>query len=137
MKPVTILIAESDPTVSRVLERALRAAGHETLHAADGRRALEILRDRRVDGLIADLRLPLVDGRELSERLLEQGETPRPFVVITTARSGPEVHRCVSALEGARLLEKPVSPRQLVRLVTERIEGRTSGDGVSGEEHAA
>lgn len=67
-----VLVADDDDRVRRLMARMLRAAGHEVVQAADGERALAILRAGvpRVDLAVLDLVMPGVDGREAHQELL-------------------------------------------------------------------
>jgi DNA-binding response OmpR family regulator len=69
-----ILVAEDDTMVRRLIQRLLLEAGYEVETASHGTEALEIaLRTTTpVDLAITDIRMPFMDGWELSERLMER-----------------------------------------------------------------
>lgn len=95
------------------------------MEAADGERALQILRERRVDVLILDLHLPRVDG----VTVLHQIGPPPPIVIVHSAfefYSPDQVGRDVGQ-RVFRMLRKPVPPPQLLSAVAEAVaalEGR-------------
>ncbi len=60
----TILVVDDDPDV-RELYTAYLGARFETITAADGKEALEVLRSRRVDLAIVDVHMPVMNGAEL------------------------------------------------------------------------
>ena len=77
-----ILLADDEPKMRRVLEMMLQRMGHRVLSAANGREALEQFISSPVDLVIADLRMPEVNGLELLASLREQGSQV-PVIVIT------------------------------------------------------
>ncbi len=65
----TILVADDDPELRHALGHILADDDHTILTAADGYEALRTLADRHVDLLIADVRMPGIDGFELARRV--------------------------------------------------------------------
>ena len=79
-----VLLVDDDTTLRRTLGIGLRAEGHDVLIAADGRTALEALREDRPDIVVLDLGLPDVSGMEVLRRLRGWSTTP---VVVLSARA--------------------------------------------------
>ena len=79
-----VLLVDDDSTLRRSLGIGLRAEGHDVLIAADGRTALEALREDRPDIVVLDLGLPDVPGMEVLRRLRGWSTTP---VVVLSARA--------------------------------------------------
>ncbi len=72
MKPEmkkTILLADDDDNLRRVLEFQLSEAGYKILMAADGAEAFEIFTTNDFDCVITDLRMPKLSGLELLEKI--------------------------------------------------------------------
>ena len=63
-----ILITEDEDSLRSFVARALRMDGHETVEAADGAEGLEALNDGRFDLLLSDIRMPVMDGIELTHK---------------------------------------------------------------------
>ena len=61
----TILIADDEPEIRDALARIVKRQGYLPILAADGREALDIIQSARIDVLLADLRMPRMDGLEL------------------------------------------------------------------------
>jgi two-component system, cell cycle response regulator CpdR len=63
-----ILIAEDEAPLRAMVQRGLTEAGHDVVVAADGAEALDILNraDRKFDLLLADIRMPIMDGIALA-----------------------------------------------------------------------
>ncbi len=79
-----MLVVDDDATLRSTLAIGLRAADHEVLIAADGRTALQALREDRPDVVVLDLGLPDLSGIEVLRRLRTWSTTP---VVVLYARA--------------------------------------------------
>jgi len=79
-----VLLVDDDTTLRRTLGIGLRAEGHDVLIAADGRTALQALREDRPDLVVLDLGLPDLSGLEVLRQLRGWSTTP---VVVLSARA--------------------------------------------------
>ena len=63
-----ILVAEDEAALRAMVQRGLTQAGHEVAVAADGAEALELINraGAKFDLLLADIRMPLMDGIALA-----------------------------------------------------------------------
>ncbi len=77
-----ILVADDEPKMRRVLEMMLQRMGHRVLSAGNGREALEMFAASPVDLVVADMRMPELNGLELLQSLREQSSSV-PVIVIT------------------------------------------------------
>jgi DNA-binding response OmpR family regulator len=111
-----ILLVEDEPLTAEVFARALSREGHFVEVARDGLQALRQLRDHTLSLVVLDMSLPAMSGADLVRRLRADGHTKLPIVVVSGS------HRSESRLDAAELwpgtwLEKPIKPRDLVRIV--------------------
>ena len=117
-----ILIAEDEPLVRDFLTRLLGLEGAEVVEACDGEEAWEKLAHADFDLVIADLRMPRMDGQELYERIAEE----RPELLRRLVFSSGDLAReeTVTFLRGLpnRLLAKPLQV-ETVRHVLRRALG--------------
>jgi two-component system, OmpR family, response regulator len=89
----TVGVCEDDPLIRRVLDEALRGAGHTVVQAATGADAVRLFADAaRLDVLILDIGLPDADGRDVCSALRAGGQ--HAPVLFLTARTG--MHDLVS-----------------------------------------
>ncbi len=63
--PKTILIADDEQSVRSSLERLLEFESYRVVQAADGPSALDLVRDRPVDLVLLDIKMPGMDGLEV------------------------------------------------------------------------
>ncbi len=122
MTEPTVLVADDELGLRESVERTLRREGFRVVQAEDGQAALNVLRQSGVDLLLADLRMPGLDGLELlrATKLL----TPEVEVIVLSGHG--TVEEAVQAMkEGAYdFLTKPFERAHLVRTVRQALEHR-------------
>jgi two-component system, OmpR family, KDP operon response regulator KdpE len=82
-KQTTILVADDDPQLLRLMTRNLELAGYTVLPAVDGAEALDLAETTRLDLIILDVMMPRMDGFTVSQRVREFSSVP---IIIVTAR---------------------------------------------------
>lgn len=82
MAEATILIVDDDRTIVRLCQRLLERASYHTITATDPLDAIKILEQRKVDLLLSDIRMPIMDGFELITRA-KQYQSELPVLVMT------------------------------------------------------
>jgi len=113
MKP-KILVVDDEPDALEVIAFKLKEAGYAPLTAADGLRAVEIVREERPALVVLDLMLPKMDGLEVCKILRRDPATAAIPIIMLTARAA-EMDRIVGLELGADdYVTKPFSPRELV-----------------------
>ncbi len=78
----TVLIVEDDEGIRDAIEYWLEARGYRVVLAGDGATALQERRANRVDLIILDLSLPVIDGRQVCKALRSDGDTV-PIIMLT------------------------------------------------------
>ena len=112
----TILLVEDDAAIQRLARRALTRAGHEILAASDGRKALEMSRERggEIDLVVSDVVTPGMADIELADGL--RGALPHCPLILMSGYSVGELSEGV-VQESDTFLQKPFAPADLVRTV--------------------
>ena len=114
----TILLAEDEPAIRRLVAGLLRDAGYEVIVTGDGREALEVARKHpEVAALVADVIMPRMGGVELFATLAREGRGV-PGVLVSGYTGGAPG----GLPEGARFVEKPFRPATLLAAVRAAIE---------------
>ena len=109
---VTILVAEDDDNLRTRCCGILTGSGYCAFGARDGAEALAALRRRRVDLLVTDVGMPVLDGLTLVRTLRDEGR--RLPVLMVTAR-GELWDKCEGFRAGADdYLVKPVYLPEIV-----------------------
>ena len=123
MGNLRVFIVDDDSSVRRILVRNFERAGFTVTTASDGEEALGKIRGDRetYDVLITDLHMPRMDGRRLCESLAEDPGRFPGSVFVVTSRAHEDERSWVERYENIQLVEKPVGPRHLLRLVRRRL----------------
>jgi len=100
-----ILVVDDEPTLRRLMRRALVGAGLEVVEAANGLEALERLRDHDVVAVVSDVRMPVMDGLELLQHLRQMA--PEVPVVLVSGSEEVGTRATAQALGAFDFLPKP------------------------------
>ena len=119
-----ILAVEDDPVARAVLRQALRRLGHETVEAADGDAAWDLLQNEPFRVVVSDWMMPKCDGLDLCRRIRGRVGTEYLYFILLTSRDATQENQTESADAGVDdFLTKPLDLTELwTRLrVAERI----------------
>ncbi len=119
-KTPTVLVVEDDLEHRKAMMRILGNEGYGTIEADNGQDGLEQAISKKVDIIVTDLRLPVLDGVELLKRT--KSVLPEVEVILITGHGTVEV--AVEAIkEGAYdFITKPIKKAQLQHLVQKAAE---------------
>ena len=121
-----ILVVDDEPTLRAVIAEALAAEGYEVREAADGARALELLRREPVDAIVLDLMMPNVDGWALLRHTKADGHGPIGIVTMSAVMDQRASER-LRALGVRYCLAKPFDIDDLIACVA-RVLGTSGTD---------
>src|SRR6202165_2592487 len=82
-KKTTILTADDDPQLLRLITRNLQLEGYEVLPVSDGQQALEQIEQKSPDVVLLDVMMPCMDGFTVCHKVREFSSVP---IIIVTAR---------------------------------------------------
>jgi CheY-like chemotaxis protein len=92
----TVLLVEDNPVNQRVAQLFLERAGCDVLLAGDGSEAIARLDEQRVDLVLMDVQMPVMDGLEATRRLRAAGRR-LPIVGLTANAMPEQVAECREA----------------------------------------
>jgi two-component system cell cycle sensor histidine kinase/response regulator CckA len=122
----TILVVEDNDGVRVLAACILESYGYHVLTAASGPEALELAgRDSapRIDLLLTDVVMPLMNGREVADRLTES--RPGLRVLFTSGYSSDTIIRHGIAAGRTSFIQKPYLPAELARKLRETLAAKT------------
>lgn len=100
-----VLVVDDEPTIRRLMRRALSGMGLDVVEAANGLEALERFRARHVVAVVSDVRMPVMNGLELVEHL--RSEAPDLPIVLVSGSDEVRTRAGAQALGAADFLAKP------------------------------
>ena len=112
-----IITVDDAATMRKMVSFTLKGAGHEVLEAADGREALNALKQRGVDLVITDVNMPNMDGLELTRQLRTLPAFARTPIILLTTESDPAKKTLGRAAGATGWIVKPFSQEQLLAVV--------------------
>lgn len=109
---VNVLVVDDSSVMRSMIIKTIRLSGlqlGEIHQAANGREGLDALRQNWIDLVIADINMPVMNGEDMIDRILEHPEFKDiPIVVISTEGSKTRIDRLQN--KGARFIHKPFTP---------------------------
>src|SRR5262245_50296586 len=101
----TVLFVDDEPLLRESIGAWLARKTGRALCAEDGAEALELLRTNKIDLLLTDVRMPVMDGIALIKKMRES--QPRPCVILVTGYSD-FAEKEVNELGVDAVVEKPI-----------------------------
>ena len=117
MNKYKILIADDEPYVARVLKLVLQKEGYQVTCVNNGKEALDAYTSLSPDVVVTDVKMPHVGGRKLVETIRTMESGANIPVVVMTSTLESENRDWVHDVGNVSFLGKPVSPRDLVRVI--------------------
>ena len=137
--PKKILIIDDDPDVVLFLSTMLKDQGYSTVEARNGQEGIEKAQEESPDLILLDLMMPQKSGISLLSDLKKDVDLKKIPVIMVTGVSGETgidlesfFQRSTTAGENdgvvkpQGLIEKPVAPEKLLRLVKKIFEQKKS-----------
>src|SRR6266853_4985086 len=113
-KKTTILAADDDPQLLRLITRNLQLEDYDVLAASDGQQALELIESNSPDLVLLDVMMPKMDGFTVCYRVREFSAVP---IIIITARGQDQDKVRGLDLGADDYLTKPFSVDELLARV--------------------
>ncbi len=114
----TLLFVDDEESILDIARTYFRNRGYKVLTAGNGREAVEVLWNNRIDCCFTDINMPEMDGMELAEYVRKHDNTV-PVVVMT---GFPSLDNTIQTLKNGVVdfLVKPINLRQM-ELAVERV----------------
>jgi DNA-binding response OmpR family regulator len=113
-KKTTIVVADDDAQLLRLVARNLELEGYAALTASDGQQALELIESKAPDLVLLDVMMPRLDGFTVCHRVREFSSVP---IIIVTARGQDQDKVRGLDLGADDYLTKPFSVDELLARV--------------------
>jgi CheY-like chemotaxis protein len=121
LKQATVLFVEDEPFLRETMGAWLKQKTGRTLCADNGAEALQLLAANKVDLVLSDVRMPVMDGLTLVKKL-NQAEGQKPGVIFLTGFSDLSL-REVYEMGVDAIVEKPIHREELLRAMQHSLAG--------------
>ncbi len=129
----TILIVDDTRLARSFISKRLEPYADEfnVLTAENGQEALELAQTVKIDLVITDIEMPVMDGFELLANL--NNKYPQIPVFVMTAKGSPEIEERIDAMGSLKYFEKPMDLEALVAAIREKLDSSAQGkvNGIS------
>lgn len=119
-----ILIVEDSPTMRQLISFAMkRIANSKVFEATDGVDALKKLSSEKIDLILADINMPVMDGLKLVSLVRGNPAYKNIPIIIITTEGAEEDKKKALAIGANAYLPKPIQTQELIKLVNGFISG--------------
>ena len=123
----SILVVEDEPKIGEVCSRVLTSEGFVVHIAANGSLAQELLTQKDYDLCLIDIRMPVMNGKELFQVIVDRYPRLAGRVIFSTGDVIDEYTQRFLELTGRPHLSKPFTPHELVNIVKETLKQTRNG----------
>lgn len=118
----TALVVDDEEMICEIMAAWLKRHTREVLTAGNGQEALKVLSESRVDVIISDVRMPVMDGEALV-RAIAASVAERPRVIFVTGFSDLQARDAYN-LGVEAIMEKPLERDHLLEAVKRSLASR-------------
>jgi CheY-like chemotaxis protein len=83
----TILVVEDEKQYRNLLNLKLRSAGYQVLLAEDGEKALNLVKNAKIDLILLDLVMPNMSGHNFFYKMVNELKMNIPTIIITNSET--------------------------------------------------
>jgi two-component system, chemotaxis family, chemotaxis protein CheY len=119
----TILVVDDSGTVRQQVSMALKQAGFAIVEAADGEEALAALEANRIDMVVCDVNMPVLNGLEMVEKVKLRPEHKALPILMLTTEGQPSMIKRAKQAGAVGWIVKPFDATQLVQTAKHLTKG--------------
>jgi len=112
-----VLTVDDSRTMREMVAFTLKGAGYEVVEANDGQHALTVLGNDKVDLVIADLNMPIMDGLTLIRKLRATPQYRTTPILMLTTEADDKKKAEGRAAGATGWIVKPFDPSKLISVV--------------------
>jgi len=120
--PNKILIVDDEPSIIVPVQFLMEQNGYDVMVAFSGEEAMEIIAEKKVDLILLDIMLPVIDGFEVCQRVRENPQWNKIKIILLTALGSDANVEKGLALGADAYITKPFSNVDIVEKVKELLE---------------
>jgi two-component system KDP operon response regulator KdpE len=124
--PATILVADDEPAIRRLLRTTLAVHDYRVVEATTGGESLSMLRHEKPDLVLLDLGLPDIDGLEVIRRIRVESQVP---IVVLSSREDEKAKVAALDLGADDYVTKPFGAEELMARLRTALRHRLQQQG--------
>ena len=128
-----VLVIDDDAVVGRSFDRVLSDKGYEVSTALSGEEALETINETNFDVVFTDIKMPGMDGLEVTERI--KARCPWTPVVVITGYGTDDNEAKASVLGASGFVRKPLTPEMIESITLKAVNDAEKVEEVMPEIH--
>lgn len=113
----TILVVDDDSDLREYLMDELSAVASNVVSAANGQKALDIVKSQKIDVVVSDVMMPVMDGFELTDKIKRDPNLCDTPVILLTARVEAKSREHGLSLGADSYLPKPFDKDLLIKAI--------------------
>jgi len=121
-----VLVIDDDAVVGRSFDRVLSDKGYEVSTALSGEEALETLENSKFDVVFTDIKMPGMNGLEVTERI--KARSPLTPVVVITGYGTQDNEIKASGLGASGFVRKPLTPEMIENITLKAVNDAESAN---------
>ncbi|MBI4776940.1 MAG: PAS domain S-box protein [Deltaproteobacteria bacterium] len=117
---MNVLIVDDNAANRSLLKALFEPLGHSVLSTTNGEKALEAMRREKIDLIISDILMPVMDGFRLCMESKRDEKFKRiPFIFYTATYTDKEDEEFALSLGADRFIRKPMDPEAFLGIISE------------------
>jgi two-component system sensor histidine kinase/response regulator len=120
--PIRVLLVEDEPDVRYVAEAILCSFGYTVTAVANGAEALGVMGEAQPDLILSDIRMPVLDGFQLLQRIrADPVWSQTPFIILSAKAESADLRMGMS-LGADDYVTKPYKPHDIRKTIEIRVQ---------------
>jgi CheY-like chemotaxis protein len=118
----TILVADDEPPLLRLMEFIIAREGHVMVGAANGEEALRKAREESPDLVLLDIMMPRIDGYEVARQLRADPQFANIPIIMLSAKAQEDDIRKGKEVGVDEYITKPFEPDHLAAVIAKHLQ---------------
>jgi signal transduction histidine kinase/CheY-like chemotaxis protein len=119
---IKVLIVDDSPINRKLLRVILQAEAYGVVEAEDGAAALAVLERQKIDAVISDILMPVMDGYRLCYEMRKKNPFKQlPFIAYSSTYTSQSDEQTALEFGADKFIRKPASPDVILQAVREAI----------------
>jgi len=111
---MTVMNVDDSMTMRKIVSLALKAQGHTSVEAENGKQALELLPANKIDAVILDINMPVMNGIEFLKEVKKIPAYAKLPIIVLTTQGEDALKQQAMGLGASAFMIKPFQKEELL-----------------------